>query len=296
MRDYQGHAEGGQGWCQEGAGSGAIEELDGVISGEDAVWRGRSVFAIALTRSCVCATMFDMDGAVSEFPPYYRRDDLGVEIIHADCLDVMRAFVAAGRQFGCVLADPPYGLDARESNPRGATARKTRRTWSVWRPLQLWFETIYDLSLQLAPTIFMFCNAKTLAMLFPLAWVRYPLNQIIVWDKGRIGLGNWFRCQTEYILFSHSHPEVAKVSCANLLRVPPLHTSKRIHQSEKPVELLTSLLSPVEGPVLDPFMGSGSTLEAAAGLGRLAVGVEIEESNCIAASERLAAIPLRGLE
>lgn len=42
-----------------------------------------------------------------------------------------------------------------------------------------------------------------------------------------------------------------------------------------------------EGPVLDPFMGSGTTLLAAKKQGLPAVGIEIEEKFCEDAAKRL---------
>jgi len=69
--------------------------------------------------------------------------------------------------------------------------------------------------------------------------------------------------------------------------VPP---AKRVHPTEKPVSLLRHfvLASSVPGEtVLDPYAGSGSTLEAAITLGRKAVGIDIDKRYYTSILERM---------
>ena len=60
------------------------------------------------------------------------------------------------------------------------------------------------------------------------------------------------------------------------------------HPSQKPVKLIMEIISRHNGnTILDPFMGSGTTLVAAKNLNRKSIGIEIEPKYCEIAVKRL---------
>ena len=63
-----------------------------------------------------------------------------------------------------------------------------------------------------------------------------------------------------------------------------------LHPTEKPAGILRPLILysvPLKGIVLDPFMGSGSTLRVAKDISRRAIGIEINEQDCEISARRL---------
>lgn len=75
----------------------------------------------------------------------------------------------------------------------------------------------------------------------------------------------------------------------SVLRVHNMRFRSR-HPTEKPTGILDPLIAyscPPGGTVLDPFAGSGSTLDAARCSGRKAIGVEASEAYCEVIARRL---------
>jgi DNA modification methylase len=130
-------------------------------------------------------------------------------------------------------------------------------------------------------------------------WRQYPtvvtamettgwaLRSCVVWDKGKTGLGSFWRNSHEWVaVFSKAAPSpLPDGSFFNVLSASKPHGDE--HPTVKPVELISRLIQATSGTtVLDPFMGSGTTLVAAKNLGRKAIGIEIEERYCEIAAER----------
>ena len=119
----------------------------------------------------------------------------------------------------------------------------------------------------------------------------------MVWDKGHVGLGRIFRNQHELIIWARSQghhlPDDGKLR-ADVLTAKSTPSSDRSHPVEKPVSLLQQLIEPTHGVVFDPFMGSGTTGQAAATLGREFIGVEIDRRYFDLARERIDAAYAQG--
>ena len=75
----------------------------------------------------------------------------------------------------------------------------------------------------------------------------------------------------------------------SVIKMPSCH-GKAIHPTQKPVALIVPLIEYGTNSgmiVMDPFMGSGSTLEAARQIGRYSIGIDVDERCCEKAANRL---------
>jgi site-specific DNA-methyltransferase (adenine-specific) len=187
---------------------------------------------------------------------YYDED--GVTIYHGDCREILPGIPSVS----VLLTDPPYGIGIAANPFRQKFARLD------------WDAAPVDADLLAA------CIAKAdAAIVWGGNYFGLPAHQrFLVWDKQ----------QPED--FSSAMAEQAWTNIggpAKLFRFRVVGYAKE-HPTEKPLPLMKWCLSfAPNGEVLDPFMGSGTTLVAAKDLGRRAVGIEIEERYCEIAAKRL---------
>ena len=129
-------------------------------------------------------------------------------------------------------------------------------------------------------------------------WMDGPLEfkQMIVWDKGPMGMGWHYRRSYETILVGQKRGAACKwydnsQRIENIIRnIPKIIPQSIDHPCVKPEALAAHFIklhSQVGETIIDPFMGSGTTLVAAKNLGRKSIGIEIEERYCEIAVRRL---------
>lgn len=204
--------------------------------------------------------------------PYY--DDGSVTIYHGDCRDVLPALT-----FDAIVTDPPYGMAYQHGLRRGGVR------WGVDGTSIVGDSEPFDPAPLLArdvPTILWGANHFADRLPAARGW--------LVWDKRD---GHKPNDQSD-----------AEMAWTNFLTVARLHSrywngntltgreqaEGRVHVNQKPVALMAWCLRmlPESAVVVDPYMGSGSTLVAAKELGRRAIGVELEERYCEIAAKRCA--------
>lgn len=147
-----------------------------------------------------------------------------------------------------------------------------------------------------------FCSWRMFSVLARASYLaNWSIQSLLVWDKAMLGPAqpNSLRWTYEMVaLFSQPGFVIANRSLNDVWQVPSVPAVQRHHPAEKPVALLRkiireSLSARGQGLVLDPFMGSGSTLMAAKAEGQRAIGIEIEERYCEIAAQRVSQTALQ---
>jgi site-specific DNA-methyltransferase (adenine-specific) len=222
--------------------------------------------------------------------PYYEH--AGITIYHGDCRDVLPLLEAVD----LVLTDPPYGVsyvsshrtkrtDVAHPIPNDHSLECLQQALALTGPLlkddrhAYWFASLDE-------TLGEACG------LVPCGW---QVRRVLVWDKENWGMGD-LECdygqQCEAVIHAaKGRRALTAPRPSSLIRLFGRGSgSTWDHPTQKPVALMRFLIDKSTLPgelVLDPFMGSGTTLRAAKDLGRRAIGIEIEERYCEIAANRL---------
>ncbi len=202
--------------------------------------------------------------------PYYEH--AGITIYHGDCRDVLPTL----RDFNMTLADPPYnvGLAYGRGFVDSMPLDEYRRFNREW---------------------FCHCFARGTVLITPGTsnlsyWATLDPSWFYCWTTASNTPGGRAAMRLGW------EPLVAFGFPKKPFGTDVLNYAIRVqegvgqHPCPKPMGLFKTCIerfSEEYETVLDPFMGSGTTLRAAKDLGRRAIGIEIEERYCEIAAKRM---------
>ncbi len=203
--------------------------------------------------------------------PYFQSG--GITIYHGDCRKILPSLP----KVELLLTDPPYGIDfdtdyrrfthletikpgTNYPRVRGDRKQFDPAPWLEFRSVILWGANCFS--------------------------DRLPKGRWLIWDK-RFENGKAFMTQAEAAWMRGGHGvHLYSETSQGFVRRERVQ-----HPTQKSVGLMEWCIgkSTSKGLILDPFMGSGTTLVAAQNLNRQAIGIEIEEKYCEIAAKRLQA-------
>ena len=231
--------------------------------------------------------------------PYYEEKN--ITIYHADCRDILPHL----EPVDLVVTSPPYnkgeknnGNDFDDIKYASYCDNKPHEEYKKWQIeiMKLCLKSLHENGSFLYNHKNVMSNNRIIS---PYEWIVEGqliknLKQELIWNRKSSFQNDsrsyyipiterifWF-IKNKYIFNNeNSHNEIISIS-------PEINTE---HPAPYPIKLLTLLInihSSKGNIVVDPFMGSGTTLVAAKLLGRKAIGIEIEEKYCEIAVKRLA--------
>jgi DNA modification methylase len=208
--------------------------------------------------------------------PFYEQD--GITIYHGDCAQILPFLDPVD----LLLTDPPYGIGADRNlraNKRHGSAKAASRDYGEggWdaAPPQDWM-------LQMAR------SKANKAVIWGGNYFNLPPTRcVFVWDKNN-GSNCYADCELAWTNMDMAVRKFKWTWHGMIQEHMGAAKEERHHPTQKPLALMVWCIEKC-GPstIIDPFMGSGTTLVAAKSLGKRAIGIERELKYCKIAVERL---------
>jgi DNA modification methylase len=220
-------------------------------------------------------------GVAGDYMTPYYSDSL-VTIYHGDCRESAWQ-LSAGVDLLC--GDPPYGIraDERQANRAGkrhGAAAVASKDYGV---------SAWDKTPPPAWLLAMLIERSRHAILWGGNHLSLSASSCwLVWDKDN-GDNGYADCELAWTNLESAVRRIRYRWMGMLQERMGSDKEYRFHPTQKPVDVIQWAI--MQAPddcrlILDPWMGSGTTLVAAKNLGRKAIGIEAEERYCEIAAER----------
>ena len=200
--------------------------------------------------------------------PYYQ--DEWVTIYHGDCREILPQLP----KVDLVLTDPPYGIGLDYGTFVDTPVNVRNLVVSVM-----------PLILESASRVALTCGVRQIAWYPPSTWILCWFN------RAGTGMNPWgFTCWQPVLVYGKDPYLENRMGGRPDYIEGSEGASTKEHPCAKPIKFWKKLLARVSvmstDVVLDPFLGSGTTVEACKALNRKCIGIEIEEKYCEIAAKR----------
>jgi site-specific DNA-methyltransferase (adenine-specific) len=233
--------------------------------------------------------------------PYYA--DESVTIYHGDSFDLLHELSG----IGAVITDPPYSSggafrgdraqltttkyvnsDTNAYRPEFAGDTRDSRSFLAWS--SLWLNAARNAS-EPGPVLASFIDWRQLPILTDAVQAGgWTWRNLATWWKPGVRMQKGrFSASAEYVIYATNGPVLEGAGSPQNVFSCKID-SDRDHIAQKPADVMRWVLQvvPPGALILDPFMGSGSTLRAAKDCGFRAIGIDVDERYCEIAAEKAA--------
>jgi len=219
-----------------------------------------------------------------------------IDLRLGDCLEILKTIPS--ESIDCLVTDPPYkiitGGDSNGKNsvrPKGILKgnrelMKTIPKFSDWLPEM--FRVLKDGS----QNYVMVNSSNLLKMANEIEKTGFKIQNFLIWQKNNCTPSQFYMKNCEYTLFFRKGKSKYINDIGGSKTVHSFNNiiGNKLHPTEKPIDLMEFYIrnSTNENDiVLDPFMGSGTTMLACKNLNRKGIGIEKEQMYFDIATKRL---------
>jgi len=156
---------------------------------------------------------------------------------NGDCLEGLQELQP--ESVDMIITDPPYSTPVVT-----AFGRKKVKNLGDLSLQEYYFRSLkkeFERVLKPNGRVFIFCDDKYYPILFGVFY-EWQSQSLIIWDKGKIGMGNPIRKQHELIAYcnrtEYEYNRTEGIThYPSILKYKPVPSGERVHGAQKPVEI-----------------------------------------------------------
>lgn len=240
---------------------------------------------LTTSRLLKAAKQYEKDTKRKEQSEQVKTINITENIKQGDSLEILKSL--QDNSIDIILTDPPYGIEYKSNRSEDSNAVTKRGLLNdgkkeAFELLENTCQILVDKTAK-DSHLYFFCSWSVFSDFENIIGKYFTIKTPIVWDKGNKGSGdleNDWGNQTELIIYCVKGKKNINYRKGNVLNIPKIHSSKLVHPTQKPVELIKEILevSALKNDfIVDPFMGSGSTIKACNEMNLKSLGIELDK-------------------